>query len=586
MVALLALLAVSLALVSEEKTTLRTPSSQYSKSHCPLWTKWNASKNSCQCGDDLKGVIVHCNSSSGVTQLKNCHCMTADDDRNPESPLVGVCLYSCLGDISRYYKFYSNITSRSVSNITASTCGSHNRGGVMCGKCIEKHGLPAYSYSISCVKCSDYKYNWLRYIAVAYVPLTVFCFVVIIFRLSATSGAVMGYVTVCQLISSPQIVTVWSTRAGSSKEVLHNSILTFFSFWNLDFFRLLFDPFCLNPRLSVLQILTLDYLTALYPMILIFLLYLFIKLHDRFGAVVFFCGPAYKCFHFFRREWEIKTSLVGTFATFYLLSYVKVLNISSGILTPTYFFNMNGSHGKMYLYLNGSVPFLEKEHYPYAVLAITLVLLFNICPILLLFFYPCSCFHKCLNCVRCRCQVLHIFMDAILGAYSHTPRERRYFGAFYLFVRVLHVTGMAILSPLLYASYASYVLIATIVLVAYFRPYKTNWHNIVDVVLFSVLLDGFLSTSFFFDSLFVSPLDAYGAYGVLYFHNFYVIINIILLYGVGLILFNVLPFLLIKKLACRMYKWSCSRFFKKRDVQLEETLPYRMDHSETEPLLK
>lgn len=568
--------------VCEERATLHSPSSPSSPSDCPLWTKWNASMNACQCGDDLKGVIVHCNSSRGVTLLKNCYCMTADNDKNPVSPLVGVCLYSCLGNVSRYYKFYSSIMPRSVLNITAATCGYYHRDGVMCGKCMENYGLPAYSYDIKCVKCPES--NWLKYIAAAYIPLTIFCFIVIIFRLSATSGAVMGYVTVCQLISSPQIATVWSTRAASN--VIDNSLLTFFSFWNLDFFRLLIKPFCLHPHLSVLQILALDYLTALYPMILIFLLYLFIRLHDKFGAVVFFCGPVYKCFHLFRREWEIKTSLVGTFATFYLFSYVKVLNISGGILSPTYFFSMDASHGKMHLYLNGSIPYFGKEHRPYAVLAITLVLLLNICPILLLSLYPCSHFHKCLNSARCRCQVLHIFMDAILGSYSHTPRERRYFGTLYLVIRVLHVTGIAILSPLLYTSYASYGLIITIVLVAYFRPHKNNWHNIVDIVLFSVLLYGFLNASFFFESLFVSPLDVYDPSGLLYFRSFYVVINIIFLYGVGLILFNVLPFLLIKKMACQMYKWSRSRCFKIKYIQLEESLPYRMYHSETEPLLK
>ncbi len=56
-----------------------------------------------------------------------------------------------------------------------------------------------YSYRLSCVECTHYKYNWIKYIAVANIPLTLFLIVVITFRISATSGSMVGYVTVSQL---------------------------------------------------------------------------------------------------------------------------------------------------------------------------------------------------------------------------------------------------------------------------------------------------------------------------------------------------------------------------------------------------
>ena len=66
----------------------------------------------------------------------------------------------------------------------------------MCGKCIKDYGFPVYSYRVDCVKCIDHKYNWLKYIALAYLPLTVFVLVIVIFKISANSGLLVGYVIV------------------------------------------------------------------------------------------------------------------------------------------------------------------------------------------------------------------------------------------------------------------------------------------------------------------------------------------------------------------------------------------------------
>ena len=316
---------------------------------CPLWTEWNSKTQQCECGNDLRGVIVHCDSQHGATQLKLCFCMTPDpESKGSRSLRIGECFYSCihLNDTAEghnsYNKFYSNIANSTISTITHDTCGSYNRKGMMCSHCIRVHGLPVYSYRVACVKCSNYKHNWLKYIAVAYIPLTVFCCIVMVFRISATSGEFMGYVTVCQIISVPQIQVLWSIVRRSPQVRYTDFLNAYFSIWNLDFFRVMYEPFCLHPKLSTLQVLALDYGTALYPMVLVLLMYMFVKLHDRYHILVWICNPCYKCFHLFRKEWEIKNSLIATFATFYLLSYVKILNISGSILTFTYLYSMEG----------------------------------------------------------------------------------------------------------------------------------------------------------------------------------------------------------------------------------------------------
>ena len=170
------------------------------------------------------------------------------------------------------------------------------------------YGLPVYSYSIHCVNCTEYQYNWLKYIAVAYIPLTLFCLVVILLRVAGTSGYLLGYVTVCQMVSLKSLLTlILKVAIRSDRRAM---VMVLLPIWNLDFFRSLYPPFCLSPHMTVLQVQVLDYVIAVYPMVLVLLTYALVKLHNRFLLVVHICQPFYRCFQVFRKKWDVKTSLI------------------------------------------------------------------------------------------------------------------------------------------------------------------------------------------------------------------------------------------------------------------------------------
>ena len=64
-----------------------------------------------------------------------------------------------------------------------------------------------------------------------------------------------------------------------SRRYLYGFLLTPFSMWNLDFFRLVYSPFCLHPHASMLHILSLDYITTAYPLVLIIFTYTLVTRH-------------------------------------------------------------------------------------------------------------------------------------------------------------------------------------------------------------------------------------------------------------------------------------------------------------------
>ena len=98
---------------------------------------------------------------------------------------------------------------------------------------------------------------------VAYVPLTFFVIFILVFRMRVVSPKLYGMISLLQTLASPLNVQEAATHVGSvyrSFFLAATSIL-----WNLDFFRNVMPDICL--RINSLQLLALDYLIAVYPMI-------------------------------------------------------------------------------------------------------------------------------------------------------------------------------------------------------------------------------------------------------------------------------------------------------------------------------
>ena len=73
------------------------------------------------------------------------------------------------------------------------------------------------------------------------------------------------------------------------------------------------------------QVLLLDYSVAVYPLLLIFITFILVKLHDKFAFVVYLWRPFHKCLVVFRKQWNIRSSLSNALATFIILSYIKMV---------------------------------------------------------------------------------------------------------------------------------------------------------------------------------------------------------------------------------------------------------------------
>ena len=190
------------------------------------------------------------------------------------------------------------------------------------------------------------------------------------------------------------------------------------------------------------------------------------------------------CFARFRRKWNLKGSVIHAFATFLLLSYSKLLTVSYSILDSTELYNNRGERvGPVALYFDASIEYFSRQHLPFAVLAICILLVFVLFPMVLLLLYPMRSFQRCLgHCTRIRWQFLHTFADAFQGGYKNGTSgtwDYRYFAGLYLLFRI--VLLVAFIFPV---TYQWLILIPLPVIVsllfAYFRPYKNKYFNIID----------------------------------------------------------------------------------------------------------
>ena len=167
-----------------------------------------------------------------------------------------------------------------------------------------------------------------------------------------------------------------------------------------------------------MEALALDYAVAVYPIILIIISYVLIELYDHnVMCVVYLWKPFYWILSFFRKNWNIRTSVIDSSATFFLLFYVKILSVSSDILMFTSVHSLNGSVYRA-LYYDSSVIYFGKEHMVYGILAIFSLAFVVVIPTLVLTLYPFQYFQKFLSCFPIQWHFLHAFVDSFQGSYK------------------------------------------------------------------------------------------------------------------------------------------------------------------------
>lgn len=462
---------------------------------CPTWfvPQSHNGNEFCVCGNPVSGkqTTVLCDQTSNKTLLLLGNCMTFDKSSN--HTFVGGCSYNNHeADVDMLYTELP----KDVSQLNTFMCeaGGLNRTGLLCGKCMEGLGPAVFSYKLECLSCLKIRMDGYCTYSLRHFPQQCSFYSLYSFKFESIQLQWMpSYFCVKRRIHS-QFWTLFLPQylPFGCSQALHRS--TPHRVWNLEpgFLRYVLPPFCIgSPIKSSLHVLSLEYIVAIYPLVLISTTYVCIELHDRDCRIlVHLSGPLRWCTAHFRRNYNPKESIIHAFSAFLLLSYSKIVFVCFTLLSPTVVYSNSGSKPFLAAYSDASIPFFGSEHLPFALLAIFVLLTFVALPLLVLLLYPTRLLQRLLACCGMRWYALRAFADDFQGFYKggiNGTCDYRYFAGLYLIFRIVWISSSLIngtsytwLIRVLFPITAS-------LLFALMRPYKKRCFNILDSVTFALL---------------------------------------------------------------------------------------------------
>jgi hypothetical protein len=390
-----------------------------------------------------------------------------------------------------------------------SFCGN-NREGRLCGQCSHGTGVPINILN-QCVDCSQYSsYGWLIFIAIEILPMTVIVLLILIFNIQLTNGSINGLVFFYQIMSivypgfTNNVILIQREYYNYFYYYYYTRnqyfITPFVSFFNLEFSSLLSYygypgyPLCITSDMSPLGAIFFWYVIGLYPLVLLLLLYGWIVLYDKgYKCVVFITRPIHRCLARFWRITKIEPSLLHSLASIYLLCFTQLASTSLLLLHFTPMYDISNNIKGFAFFFDGSLDYFGWPHCVCGIFAIVILVCLVLIPMLYIQLYPLKLFHKLLDVLHVRKQVLISLGDVFTGSYkngSDNTFDYRYLAGLYLLVRIivlcLHFIPFEYNIVNVNIQCVVYVLIGGIIII--FRPHLRNIHNFNEFVIFITLV--------------------------------------------------------------------------------------------------
>ena len=568
------LLLVSLVQGQENSTNLAAsqPELLFKDQDCPPWFVYNAATSKCECfRSPSTDSIVQCTEQGAL--LKYGHCMTYEEG---VGIFVGRCQAFEVNGHNKSETFPGFITlPDNVSELNDYMCGPMNRKGLVCSDCMEGFGPSVTFYGFSCSNCTDAWYGVAVYLFLEFVPITIFYVIILVFRIGLTSSPFTAFVLFSQFAVTAVTAAFGPYSFETSPVIYYFSVvISFYGFWNLDFFRYLIPPFCVSSQLKIIHIVFLGYISAFYPLLLIGLTWVCIELYSRNLKIFVWTWKKFEGCLMKHTKRESKSTIIDVFSTFLLLSYTKIVKIFVDTIEPDFVPNMNGLPTRRVLLVDPSIEWLGIENLPYLAVSVFLFVVLIFPPVALLTFYPTKIFRSLL--LKCSFgghtrAALNIFVEKFYDSYRDGldgGRDMRSLASLYFILRIF-VYLISIAEQ--YLLYNGLLIGGTAIFVAIIRPYKKTYMNVIDVLLLATLS----FSLFMFDLYFRETLGSTAA--LFYALNIGLVGSFPMWGFIGYVIYKIIPlkrffsFAKEKSLLCQNCGSSCKK--KNEDAEERSTAP-------------
>ena len=181
------------------------------------------------------------------------------------------------------------ILPRNLSQLNDYMCGPLNRKGLVCSECANGFGPSVTSFGYKCANCTDAWYRLPLFLFLEFIPITVFYLIILVFQIRVTSAPMPCFIMYAQFVvialdsstsTTPLLQNIIPKEEWNSRLDMRIGLLLYRVF-NLEFGHYLIPPFCISRKLKSIHLACLGYISAFYPLILIYLTWVSVELHGR-----------------------------------------------------------------------------------------------------------------------------------------------------------------------------------------------------------------------------------------------------------------------------------------------------------------
>ena len=388
-----------------------------------------------------------------------------------------------------------------LSELNDYMCGPLNRKGLVCSECADGFGPSVTSFGHRCANCTDAWYGVPLFLFIKLLPITILYLVILTFQISVTSAPMPCFIMYAQSITAifcfnppgwPLVTSIMFKHNGNLSMYV-KIIDALYGVFHLEFFHLLLPPFCISSRLKPIHVASFGYISLFYPLLLIFLTWVFVELHGRnFRPLVWLWRPFHRCFVRLRRGWDTKSDIVDVFTTFIFLSYSTVMHQTLQMIGSEALVTIDASGIRTILLIPSVDQSLTYSHVQYYLLAapsLIISVVFNILPPLLLILYPLKAFRSYLSKCHLNYITVNIFIEKIHGCYRNGldgGRDMRSFSGLYFLLQLLVCIAEAFAKVTEYFQpfFLSGILYSfTALIIALAKPYKKPYMTCLDTLI-------------------------------------------------------------------------------------------------------
>ena len=364
--------------------------------------------------------------------------------------------------------------------LDAFVCGSY-RTGILCGECRNGSSAHYHSENLNCGNNDVCKVGWLLYILSELLPLTVIFVIVMIFNISFTSGATNGFIFFAQAMDSLQITAdgfIWFPYKVYVFTKAHRFIYRLF---NLDFFSTNALSFCLWEGATTLDVLAFKYVTVAYALLLVL-----VTIFIMNSCNVYRWCPSFKVS-------TVKSSVIHGLSAFLIMCYAQCTKVSFYILEHTDLSSRGHVYNRNVVFRQGNIVYFHKEHLPYAIPALFCLIIIVALPPILLLIYP-VCYKVLALFKLDESKYTHYIskfvplskMKPLLDSFQSCYKDNcRFFAGLYFVYRfVLMASFISTNDPSKFYTILEIQLIVILGLHSLAQPYKKQWHNVLDTLIF------------------------------------------------------------------------------------------------------